>query len=108
MQNFCFDDFDYLVILGHEDGTFDCFACKSENEVYKVVSDRILEEIDWVTNEVGFDQSDEIQSYAEMIRTQGIIKNPAILKDCYATFFSDSWWFSVIDSSGDELFGYHC
>lgn len=111
MQNFDFEDFDYLVILGSDGGDFDCYGCKSKDEVYKVVSDRILEEIAWLESEGdGYDFytfPEEIQAYAEMIKSQGIIKNPAILTDCYDTFFADTWWFRVIDNSGEELFGHH-
>lgn len=122
MENHCFNQghLKYLCILGYDDGEYDCYACETEDEVFKAISDRIFEEIKWITQdgtdfshweEYGdadtMDEVAEIKAYISMLKSQEVIKNPAILKDCYDKFFADCWWFTVLDECGDEWFGCH-
>ena len=115
MENYHFETggLRYLCILGSDGVDFDCYACTSEDEVFEVISERIFDEIEWVTNNyTDFshwdpEQEEEIIAYIDMLKAKKVIKNPAILKQCYDEFFADSWWFTVIDDCGDEWFGYH-
>ena len=96
MENHCFNQghLKYLCILGYDDGEYDCYACETEDEVFKAISDRIFEEIKWITQdgtdfshweEYGdadtMDEVAEIKAYISMLKSQEVIKNPAILFD---------------------------
>ena len=119
MENYNFNrrGYSYLCILGSDDATYDCYACESQDEVFKTLSERIFEEIEWLTQSgTDFshwedygdeDEVEEIKAYINMLKSRGVIENPAILIRCYQEFFSSSWWFTVLDDYGEEWFGYH-
>jgi hypothetical protein len=113
MQNTKFE-VPYLVILGYDDGEFDCYGCSSEYEVYQVITDRIHDELDCLMDEVtgadGFSSWKDpkgTQDFAEMIMITDVIQDPSVLIDCYDTFFADCWWFKVIKDDGDVWFEYN-
>ena len=118
MQNFNIERFKYLCILTDGDGSFDCYGCDSENEVFQVLTDRIHEELDWLEgtddpNGDGdpdyafFEDSEEAQSFALWVKSQDIIKNPEVIRKCYQYFFADCWGFYVITDEGQLWFGWY-
>lgn len=118
MRNFSINGFAYLCILTDGDGDYDCYGCDSKEEVFKVLTNRIHDELDYLEGRdaaVGdgdpeydlFDDPEEAKSFAEYIKSQEIIKNPEIIRKCYQYFFVDCWGFYVITDEGQLWFGWY-
>ena len=109
MQAHKFEDGAYLCILGYDGvsvGDYEVYSCDNKQEVFKVLTKRIKDEIAFQCADgySFFSRPDEIEAYVTMLQDSGTIQNPAIIKDCYETFFADCWWFKVIDSYGEVWF----
>ena len=112
MKSFKFEDGEYLCILGWDGGStgdYECYSCNSKEEVFQVLTRRIKEEIEfhfeYADNTFDlYSQPEEINAYVDMINATDVLRNPSIIKHCYDTFFSDAWWFKVIDSYGEIWF----
>jgi hypothetical protein len=105
----------YIVIFGqYYDKGFMYGSSDSLDEIYAAISEEIFERLAYI-EDTGYDYTDfagineneeEMRMYVDLIKRNKIIKNPAILADCFEKFF-ESCWFTVIDANGEELFGYH-
>lgn len=107
MNNYKFEDGEYLVVLSDDSGEYDCYSCNSENEVFQVLSKRIIEELEYLFNEDAFNGNsfwtEDDKDFAETIYSTGIIKDYDAINDAYNTFFADSWSYLVIDTYGDVI-----
>ena len=48
MSNYKFEDGEYLVVLSDDTDVFDCHSCNSMDEVYEVLSNRIMDELEYL------------------------------------------------------------
>ena len=109
------DGYNYLVLQGNNNDGVEIDACNSENEVFEIITDRILEEIDFFVTDAwsSFDELKEdepdlaayIEGVLDYIDEYGYITDIDYIVEIYKRMFADGWWFSVIElESGTEWF----
>ena len=108
MSNYKFEDGEYLVVLSDDTDVFDCYSCNSMDEVYEVLSDRIMDELEYLFHldmsyedalDDGLWTQDDLD-FAEELWNTRLIKDMSAIQDAYNTFFADGWSYLVMDSYG--------
>jgi len=98
---------EYLVILGYDEGAYECYSCQDEIEVFQVLTDRIKDEIDYnETYESTILEDEIIKAFIDYIKVHDVVTNPEILRGCWDILFADCWWYMVISRSGEVLYSW--
>lgn len=109
MSNYKFEDGEYLVVLSDDTDVFDCHSCNSMDEVYEVLSNRIMDELEYLFHqdmsyedalENGIWRPEDVD-FAEELWNTRLIKDMSVIRDAYDTFFADGWSYLVMNSYGD-------
>jgi hypothetical protein len=99
----------YIVILGSDGGDHRLTACASETEVFGVLTKEIQDEISWMVGPDRYWADEEeklrITSLADEVLAYDLIDNPDEIMQIWMDWFSPTWWFTVLDTYGEVLFG---
>jgi hypothetical protein len=104
-----FEYYDYFVILGYDEGQYECYPCKTMQDVYQTLTERIHDELDYMINSGGgvWSNDAEINAFAHRMLLTETIDNKKDIIRCYSWYFAGCWWFKVLNKNGAiELEGF--